>query len=898
MSRWSRIANVFRAHRVDRDIEEELQSHIDEALVAGRDRGEVSKAFGSRLRAREAAREALIASWLESLISDAVFGCRQILKHKTASAAAVISLALGIGSCMAAFRLIDALFLRSLPIAHPERLYALTDDRYFDGKLETYDQYDFGTVPLMRSAVAGRADILAIGFTSRIDLTFSSDVEMERAWLQYDSGAMFTDFGLQPALGRLFDTNDDVAPGAHPYAVISYDYWTRRFARDTSVIGRHFRSGLDDLQIIGVAAKGFTGTDPGTFTDIFVPTMMNVPTIYLPSTSYRIWVVPKPAASMVAIRGSLRAALRSHREELVKTLFPAGPQKIRDSFLASQISLELASGGRSHTQRNYRRSLAIFAVLVGLVLLIACANVANLMTAQAAARSREMALRVSIGAGRARLVQLVLIESALIGAAAAILGLPFSYWASGFIINRISIPDLPVRLVLVNNWRVVLFAATLTFGVTILFGLGPALRASSMQPAFALKGTDHSSTRRRLASGLVAAQATFCAFVLFIGGLFIATFDRMANQPTGFSPTGVLALESASSTPLSPDLWYLVAQRLKSVPGVESTAIAEYALMSRNAQVGYVWANSYVPDGTWANSTWFLAVSPGWFETMKLPLIEGRDFRWDDAFPHVAIVNETFAHRYFGGQSPVGRSFEADTSKDMAGGDRLPAGKTRFEIIGVAGDARYEDMRMPIRATAYVPFRGTRSIFDAFRGGLNRATFLVRPKTPDPTSLAATLRHAIRSDASQIHIASTTTQEALVQSQMVRERFLAALALFFATVALILAAVGIYGVLNYAVVERRRELGIRIALGATSPNIAQQVTTAAVATITMGSVLGVGLGLALEPYIAALLYHVKANNPAMLATPLVTLLCAAFLAAIPPVIRAVRIDPAVLLRSD
>lgn len=897
MSGWSRIANVFRSSQVDRDIEEELQSHFDEALAEGRDPAEVSRAFGSRLRTREAAREALIAPWLESLVADAFFGWRQIRKHKTASAAAILSLALGIGSCMAAFRLIDALFLRPLPVAHPERLYALTYDTLSEGKVGTYDQFDYPVVPLMRSAVEPQADVLAIGFTNRIDLTFASDQEMERAGREYVSGSMFTEFGLKPALGRLFDAGDDLTPGTHPYAVISYDYWSRRFAKDTGVIGRHFRTGTDVLEIIGVAPEGFTGIDPGTFTDIFIPNMMNVPMIYRTSNSYRIWLVPKPQAGIVAIRERLRAALHSYRAQVVKSWPPVGQQE-KDSFVASRIALEPASGGRSRMQHGYRRPLTIFMGLVGLVLLIACANVANLMTAQAAARAREIALRVSIGAGRARLVQLVLIESVLIAAAALTLGLTFSSWASPFVIDRISTPGDPVRLVLLNDWRVTAFAVALTFTVTLLFGLAPALRASSVAPSSALKGGDDDPhAHRRLMSGLTAAQAAFCAFVLFIAGLFISTFERMANQPTGFSSDRVLTLESASSAELPTGLWYQATQRLKSAPGVESAAMAEYALMSGNAQTGYIWANGHAPDGTWANSTWFLAVSPGWFETMKLQLIEGRDFRWDDEFPHVAVVNETFVHRYFGAESPVGRSFEADTSADEAGAMKLPPGRTAIQIVGVVRDARYEDMRMPIRATAYVPFRGTRSIVDV-RGRPSRGTFLVRTRTPDSMSLASALRREIQSATPQIRVASIVTQEELVRQQMVRERLLAALSFFFAAVALILAAVGIYGVLNYAVLERRRELGIRIALGAAAGDIVWRVTSGVMAMIGLGCTIGIGLGLASDRYIAALLYETKATDPGLMVLPLAAMFCAAGLAALPPALRAIRIDPAVLLRSE
>jgi predicted permease len=898
MSGWSRIMNVFRSSRVDRDIDEELQSHFDEALADGRHPGEVSRAFGSRLRTSEAAREALIAPWLDSLVADTVFGWRQILKNKTAAAAAVISLALGIGSCMAAFQLTDALFLRPLPIAHPERVYALTTDLLWEGKIDTTDQFNYQSVPLMRSTVGNQADILALSFTSAVDLTFASDQEIEHAWLQYVSGSMFADFGLQPALGRLFNASDDSTPGARPYAVISYDYWTRRFARDPGVIGRHFRVGADVLEIIGVAPRGFTGTEPGTFTDIFVPSMMYVATIDRAPNSYqvwayRIWVIPSHGASLVAIRERLRTALHAYREQVVKSWPPERLQQEKDSFVASGIALVPASGGRSGTQGGYRLPLMIFAVLVGLVLLIACANVANLLTAQAATRSRELALRISVGAGRVRLIQLVLIESAVIAATAAGLGLAFSYWAAPFVVARVRTPNWPVRLVLFNDWRVALFAVTLTFAVTLLFGLVPALRASSIRPSHALKGDNDPHTRRRFMRGLTAAQAAFCAFVLFIAGLFISTFERMANQPTGFSPAGVLTLESASATPLPTELWDRATQRLRSSPGVESAAIADYALMSQNAKNAFIWANGHMPDGTWTNRAWLLGVSSGWFKTMRLPLLEGRDFRWNDTFSGVAIVNEKFAHRYFGSESPVGRSFEAATA---VGGD-FPSGRTMFQIIGVVPDARYEDMRLPAPATIYMPFQGARGI-DVRGSRRNRATFLVRTRTGDPMSPASTLRREIETAVPQIRVANIITQENLVHIQMVRERVLAQLSLFFAIVALVLAAVGIYGVLNYAVVERRREIGIRIAIGAGSTDISRRLTIAPLATIAIGSAIGIALGLATERYVAGLLYQIKLGDPGLMVLPLITMFGAALLAALPPAIRAIQIDPAALLRWE
>ncbi len=393
---------------------------------------------------------------------------------------------------MAAFRLIDALFLRPLPVAHPEQLYTLTYPYLFEGQIYSTDGFNYPAFSGLRAAVKDRAELMCISFPQRIDLTFDSDQDTERVWRQYVSGWMFGEFGLKPALGRLLSANDDLTAGAHPYAVISYDYWSRRFGKDPGIIGRTFHTGGNDiLEIIGFAPQGFTGTDPGTFTDIFVPNMMNAQAIgNVNWNAYKIWMRPKPGAGIDEIRARLSAALRSYRQEEVKAWAVARPKQDRDFFIAAPLSLEPAANGRSNTQRGYRRALAIFVVLVSSVLLIACANVANLLTAQAAARAREMALRISIGAGRARLIQLVLMEGACLAVAASALGLAFSRWAAPFIVGRLSSPDQPVRLTLHMDWRVTIFALLLTFAVTLLFGLAPALRASSTKPVVALKGGD------------------------------------------------------------------------------------------------------------------------------------------------------------------------------------------------------------------------------------------------------------------------------------------------------------------------------------------------------------------------------------------------------------------------
>jgi putative ABC transport system permease protein len=885
MSWWSRITNVFRSRSVDSDIDEELQSHFFEAQDADRDPADVSREFGSRLRAHEAVRDVLVAPWLESLVADARFGWRQLLKHKAASAAAVLSLALGIGACTAAFRLIDALFLRPLPVADPGSLYVLSYGSIdFDGKIDTSEALDYPDFRLLRAAVKDYAELIASSFSSSIDITYGGSQEIERVHRQYVSGWAFAVFGLKPALGRLFTEADDDKPGAHPYAVLSYDYWSRRFGKDSGVIGRTFRNGNDLYQIIGVAPRSFTGTETGTFTDVFVPTMMAGAQTLNPNVYFlTAWVRLRPGADGEWVRQQLRATLLAHRREEMKA-YPGVPRRRLEYYVSAPVFLVPAAAGFSDVQRYYRMALAILGVLVVFVLLIACANVANLMTAQAAARALEMALRVSIGAGRARLIQLVLIESMLLAAISSAIGILFAWRAAPFVVDMLNAPGSAVQLSLPADWRVTSFAVALTFLVTILFGLAPALRASSVKPANALKGGD-THAKRRLMLALVAAQVAFCFVVHFVAGLFVSSFERLASQPTGFSSARVLALQTVSKTPQPAQFWYQAMEHLRALPGIESAAVSGFALMSGVRWSQGVWANGHTPEEEGPYSS-FLEVSPGWFATMKIALLDGRDFRTGDTYPRVAIVNQAFARHYFEGRSPVGRT--VDTKYDGIH-------RSALQIVGLVGDARYSDMRAPINPTIYVPFGNAPGERE---NGPWSATFIVRTQSADPMALASNLRIEIPRARAEFRVSNIFTQEELVRAKTIRERMLAVLSLFFAAVALVLAGVGLYGVLDYAVVGRRREFAIRIALGAHHGDIANRVTVEVFSMLIVGAAAGVALGIGSERYIATLLYQVKATDPPMLAIPVITMLTAALLAALPPVLHAIHIDPAGMLRAE
>jgi len=888
MSWMTRFSNLFRQRRLNSEIEEELAAHIEEALQRGRSAEEVRKAFGSPLHHRERSRDIRLLPWLDTLASDVVFGWRQLNKHRAVSAAAILSLALATGATTAAFRLVDAVLLRPLPVAEPQRLSYLAinqlDPR--DGHPDYRDDFDYPTFRKYARTVAGRGDLMVVGQSAPQEAILGSDAP-EKVYLQFLSGNVFGVFGLRPAAGRLLTEGDDDAPGGHAVAVLSHDFWTRRFSRDPSAIGKKFRLGGTGYQIIGVAPPGFTGTEPGVVTDIFVPASMNVRALDSPGWSwFRIWVRPKEGVSREQIAQPLQAVLALETEASIKEgQLSDMPKQAFDAYRNRTVELLPAGSGASDTQREYRRPLLILAVLVALILLIASANVGNLLTAQAAARDREMALRVAIGAGQWRLIQLVLIESALLAVIASILGALFSWWSAPWVVSMLGPSDRPVKLVLDVDWRALAFSFALAALVSLFFGLAPALRASAVKPMSALKGGLDPHARSGWMHSLVTLQVAFCALVLFMAGLFVSTFERLSHRSLGFSPRGVLVLEAGIRGKALPlEVWSQLADVLRRSPGVESAAYAGWMPLSGNHWTGTVRVPGQADQ---PSAPYFLDVSPGYFSTMRIGWIDGHDFRPSDVPPKlqgeaqlvggVGIVNEAFARAYFDGQSPVGRTVAVREGKNLF---------APMQIVGYVRDACYSNVREKVRPTVYVPIERNNGI-----------TYIVRT-AGDPLALAPVLRSEIRQARPDLLIRGIETQSALVQRQMVRERLLATLSMFFAMVALVLALVGLYGVLNYSVIRQRREIGIRMTLGARPGQVVHQVTSGLLGLVCLGMLLGLAGGVACQRFVETILYEVKATDPVMIGAPLLTLLCAALLAALPPAIRAVRIDPAQTLRSE
>ncbi len=884
---WARWRSLFTRRADEQRLREEFDAHVtmatDEYRRAGytddeaRRRAEAE--FGGMAAMRELYREQRGLPRLESLVADAVYGWRQLHKHRTASAVAVLSLALATGACLATFRVMDALLWRPLPVAAPEELAALSRvGAGFDGKVYDFDSWAYPSFLRMRERVRDEAELVAVSPSSRMDIFLTGAADMEKASVQYVSGALFSSFQLRPAAGRLLTASDDERPGAHPYAVLSHEYWTRRFGARREVVGQSFQMRDQVYTILGVGPAGFTGTEPGVANDIFVPATMHVAAVRDDSTWHRILARVRPGANPERLRQELQASDIGFERERAKS-FQSMRQEAIDRYLQRTVVLTPAGAGASSLQRGYRRPLVMLGLLVALVLLIVCANLANLLTAQAAARTREMALRISIGAGRWRLVRMVLVESLILGLLASGLGLLFAWRTAPYVVSQLNPPDNPAYLAMPMDVRVMGFAVLLTVLVTLLFGMAPALRASAVDPMRALRGGANPKAWQRTMHVLIGVQVAFCFVVLFVSGLFAATFERLAQKPLGFAAEGVVALEIVAEQGQSPVVWEQVAGQLRAMPGVESVAMASWPLLAGRATNNFIAVGAAPPGPVLA---YFLDVSPGWLGTMGIPILAGRDFREEETTPGSAIVNEAFARQFFSGEAPVGKWFVCRGA--------------RYEVTGVAKDAPYRSLRDPILPVAYTPFRQVRGT--GVLAPLRERTLVVRTAKGDPLLLAGALRREIGRLRPDFRVSNVRSQMDLVRAQTLQERLIAMIALFFAGIAALLSGLGLYGVLDYTVLQRRWEIGIRMALGAPWMGIAGMAIRETAVVVALGAMAGVAGGMGAGRYVETLLFEVDATEWGRLVYPAGGILLIGVAAAVAPVLRAIRVDPMAMLRTE
>jgi putative ABC transport system permease protein len=881
-----RLLGTLRRGRSDADLEAELRSHLELAAEL-EGRPIAAPAAVAVTHAMDGLRLRRGLPWLHALSADVVFGWRQLNRHRVVSAAAIVSLGLAMGATTAAFRLVDAVLLRPLPVNRPERLaYGIASFVDAQGRLDYYDSFDYPSFVRYAEMVGDRADVMVVGSASTVEAIVGGVGDPERLNRQHYSGNVFGVFGLRPALGRLIGPDDDRTPGAHPVAVLAHDYWRRRFGGDPRVLGTIIRIGHVPYQVIGVAPARFVGTEPGRSADLFVPATMNVEALDKPGWGwFGLWIRPHAGTTLASVEQILQADFERRLRDDLKNLPPDTPQSRIDARLRERLSLLPAASGVSKLQKTFRRPLIVLAWLVAAVLLVACVNVANLLNGQAVARRRELALRVSIGAGRWRLIRLMLVESALLALQASAVGALFGWWAAPFVVSMLTPPQDPIRLAMEVDWRVVSFGVALAFVVTAIFGLLPALRASALAPHDVLKTGGRGITHPRLTRGLIGLQTAFCVFVLFVTVLFVTTFARLAAWPLGFRAEGLMFIDAEAKATSDGDLrWAPVEHELRALPGVTAVARAGWAPLSGSRWRWDVRVPGQPPQ---PDAPHFLAVSPGYFSTLEIPLLDGRDVRAGERAADVdeqgrpndgiGVVNQAFARTYFGGRSPVGARVRVQVR---------PQTWASIEIVGLVGDTVYASLRDPLRPAVYVPANQ--------RGG---ATLMVRT-AGDPAALGPVMRRLLARARPDARIRMIGTQQELVVRQVMRERLLAMLSLFVAAVALLLSAIGLYGVLHHAVVLQQRQIGIRMALGARAAHVVRQVTGGLLASVAAGAAGGLAGGLLFGRLIESLLFRVAATDAGALATPLAVLAAASLLASLPPAMRAARIDPALTLRAE
>jgi putative ABC transport system permease protein len=888
MSWLSRFVSVIRSDRLNRDLDDEMRFHLDArteeytraGLSTEEARARARRQFGSPALLRDASRDIKLLPRLESILRDVSFATRLWRRNKLVTGAALVSLSLAIGACTAAFSLIDALILRTLPVDDPQSLI------YVALRVPTEDReglaFNYPLFREMRTASSRHVRLFALSDQTKRDAVFDDRGHAEKVYAQWVSGEAFAILGVKPALGRVLGSTDDINPGQHPVAVLSYDFWTRRFGRNPDVLGRWVTIREKPLQVVGVAANRFTGVEPGIMTDVWAPTMMWDDHAIADSGTrwFRIWGRMQAGVAQDEARNVLQTVFTGFAREQAASRPEESPDRL-NRMLSTRVHLRSAATGPSGLRQDFARALWVLGAIAALVLLIAAMNVASLLVARAAARQREMALRTSIGAGRGRLIQQAVIESGLLALTSCALGAVLSLVATPKLVAMISTSWTTVRLDVQPDWRVLLFLGAVSIFVTFVFGLAPAVRAA-VPPADALRSGGGRHTTAGSFRPLVAAQIAFSFVVLFVGGLCLTSFVKLLRTDLGFDASNVVLVNvTASSTGRNQEpalvSWISLLERLEHTPGIESASLSLWGLFTGSGRNKSVRIPGRPVD---ASTPWYMPVSPGFLRTMRIPLVAGRDLEWKDLVPELptaVVINESFARRYFPGESAIGKRFFR-----IDGGATLVA----QEVIGVAKDAKYTDLREPVPPTVYDPYRPQ-----------NVAAIQVRTRL-DIGALMPTLLAEVPRVHAAFRVGDVTPQSTIVNNHLVRDRALAVLSAFFSLVAIVLVVVGVYGLLSYTVLQRTREIGIRLALGAHPAQIVALVLWGMGGLTLIGLVLG-GVGAALTGrFMTTLLFGVTPSDMWSIAVPLICLLAACAVAAVLPAQRAARIAPTTALTVE
>jgi len=894
-----RLGGLFGKERQERELAEEfeshLQMHIEDNLRRGMTAEEARRdaliKLGGLESAKERYRDRRGLPGMETLLQDIRYGARMLRKNPGFTAVAVLTLALGIGANTAIFSLLDSVVMRFLPVEKPEQLVQLTRRGPEPGHVgvPSFTNPIWEQVRDQQDVFSGT---LAFG-AQQFDLAQGGEAHYAKGlWV---SGDFFRTLGVHAAAGRLINVADDQR-GCSGVAVLSYSFWQDHFGGAASALGSAISLDNHTYPIIGVAAPGFYGLEVGTKFDVALPFCATV--IFdgaRPRLDHRSWWWlsilgrVKPGISSAQLRARLELISPRVFAATVPPNWDVTGQKNYQKWVLTSAPV---STGTSGLRRQFERPLQILMGVVGIVLLIACANIAGLMLARAATRQREMAVRRAVGASRQRLIRQLLTECLLLSTAGALLGILFARWGSTLLVHFISTAREQVYLDLSFDWRVLGFTAAIAIITAVLFGVLPAFRSTRVSLTSAMKGSlavdPERHARFRPRRWIVAAQVALSLVLLVGAGLFLRSFVKLVTLDIGFDRANVLMMHTEARTAgLQPEKWMAtwdeIDRRLSLLPGVLSVSRSLFTPVSGYEWNQYVHADSPNPLTGEASLVYMNAVTPGYFRTLRIPLLAGRDFNVQDTATStkVAIVNQTTARKHYHDMNPLGRYIRLEEDQGKLGAP--------IQIVGVVRDSKYESLREEDYACAYFPVTQA----PGFGGGPN---FLIRTSVR-PSAVLSLVQSTVVGVNKSISIQFDTLARQ-VDDSLVEERVLATISGFFAGLALLLVMVGLYGAISYMVTLRQTELGVRMALGAAPGSILRLVLRDVVIILVAGVAVGTGITLLSVQLLQSLLFGLAARDMLTLALAAAVLSLVAFIAGYIPARRAARVDPLVALRYE
>jgi predicted permease len=817
---------------------------------------------------------------------------------------AVLSLALGIGANTAIFSLIDTVMLKSLPVREPARLVLLSNPDAsgisvgtHGGERELFSYGEFEHIRDKQQVFDGMfaAQSEAERQSARIDGGAPEDVRERLV-----SGAYFAVLGVTPLIGRAFGETDDRVPHGAPYAVISYPFWERRFGRSADVLGKRIEMGKASLSVIGVAPPGFFGETVGDPPDVWIPMMMQ-PDVqpgrnFLKDNETEVTRVEwlqmmgrlKPGATLTQAQANIGLVFK---QLLASYQIPNLSEDQRHALLNQTVKARAGGKGASSVRGDFGQPLMVLMALVGLVLLIACANIANLLLARAAGRQKEIAVRMALGASRMQLGAQIMTESILLGTAGGALGVGLAAMATRLLVRLVA-GGGQLRLDAHTDWRVLGFTAAVALATGILFGLAPALRATRIDVAPALKENARgvtSGSRVTLGRALVTAQIAISLLLLIGAGLFVRTLRNLQNVDLGYARENlvVVRIDSLSAGyhgEAAVGLYNRLLDEIRAVPGVRNATYSDNGIFSGSSCGTQLYIEGFTPAKGARTGTRCEAIGPGYFSALGVPMMRGRELTLADMTPtsKVCVINQAMAKDFFEGRDPIGKHIK----------DLYPGSKAEYEIVGVAQDFRTDSLRGKVVRHFYAP--AANAIGEGVPPGIE---FEVRTVAA-PGSVISAVRRKIQETDRTVPMEDIRTVEERLDRRVLQQRIIAELSSFFGVLALLLAAIGLYGVLSHAVARRTNEIGIRMAVGAGRGAVAWMVLREMLAMLAVGAAAGGTAAVGLSRLIASQMFGVKGSDPLTLAAAAATLAAIAVFASLFPAMRAARVDPMTALRVE